>query len=1423
MPTSCRITRQHLADGRLFVLCPVRSSLFAGLIDAKLTRSIRDLLNEEGDEEDFEDDEATEDTQGVPPTSSASVPAKTNPPLPPRDIFQGIIAKYESSIQQLSNTASAPTCSTSAHYDEPPVASRITPSTNFDAALGSSSTLFRTSAAAPASSSSAPAPSHSSDEASAPSDELPTVPSGNRSSPKGKARADPISSSQVAVGRYLGPLDLEDELGEPDSALLGLMDELVQKASSYDLLNIYVVRCKRGSENSIFRAICDDIIAERVNASVVWNVYLSRHPGQVYLHVHNMLPGNTPLVQYLQQFAGFVYPTHPLSNVGSLTSQMPLHKLIPWADSPQALRYTQATVSVKEGDWVQICGGSCLYAGDIGVVFGPDPVKEAHCRILLVPCLLIPSKTGQKRKRRPRPPPCLYDSIQAEGIAELEGVGNPKFFCRHGCSPAESCLHGQEELLHTFLKQHFDRSLALLSVHIRFLKPAIFVPAEVDSLFRRSGHPWLLNPTILSKMPPLSDWAFSPGETVLMVNPLGLPQFVGRFGVQPGMEGVIKTVDGNLCDVSIPRRDGERILEDDRCIPQTCLRKKIAVGDTVEIVACRKTLQRVNTAGLDIIQDEDWTPVLAHGLVGSVIGLHHNSSVAEVALGQLDATVEVHVNCLRRMRSGSYSGFGARATVSSVHSTPMLTEMQRSSAAFVDQSSAAAAGPSQFRGAYTGRSHPWIDIEVLIVGRHEFKGYHALVKEIRESANTRSGLSLQVEFTISNAEVHLHWVDYDSVRRAETPHIEYFRFKNGYIPTYDRLELRTLRLPGRKEPLALFAEFNQMKEQMEHEQHLRQRVMNEEWQLQQYGGLTPLPSRSDSPIWGHWLFNPKLEEGLDGREMCLKIHAFGSDLSKDYRVQIRHGLAWYRLVGKGGSKSSDKCMVLDVDKEVGKIGDDLSNTMPTKPGKSNLLFVLIDPPEDAGKMGHRVGQVYDKGNPSNSKWRIQLVKVTKRLGGSKVERYDQEILLHIPPILAERKQLVPVWEGEANQREEPHNALLSSKLSRGQTHTTWQTHTTSSLFEFFLGKLQSSVHTKTMEPDRRLRSAGQLPVKGQRRTRSQGNTDPNFGSLSQVEEAGKRKKLTRNHSDRQDTTTALPPSAKKLMQKRNKQQARSKKTVKGKSQNEAVGDKSPVQETPPQIGFANTHDEGDSNADSASRPPTNQISRLRDPNEHPVPRPTPRPIPRPIPQTTPSHAATAPASPRTLNMQVIPENGRGTAEEPNAPQKPQETSPSVSPTPHSSPPQSPHLNFPNRSLTLEKRPSRPPRSASPCEIPESELTSVMHLHDVFDRQLFARAAHVDEEDAKTVQDMLQITWEQIAGEALELARPLSPEIRNCAREYVFVNNPEDYRGCRASAHEEWTRTITSSAEIIPYDKLTTDERHKHEDIDYPVLYREWAI
>ncbi|KAJ3725526.1 hypothetical protein DFJ43DRAFT_1157446 [Lentinula guzmanii] len=987
------------------------------------------LEAEEGDEEDFEDDEATEDTQGVPPTSSASVPAKTNPPLPPRNVFEGIIAKYESSIQQLSNTASAPTCSTSAHYDEPPVASHSTPSMNFDAALGSSSTLFRTSAAAPASSSSAPAPSHSSDEAPAPSDELPTVPSGNRSSPKGKARADPISSSQVAVGRYLGPLDLEDELGEPDSALLGLMDELVQKASSYDLLNIYVVRCKRGSENSIFRAICDDIIAERVNASVVWNVYPSRHPGQVYLHVHNMLPGNTPLVQYLQQFADFVYPTHPLSNVGSLTPQMPLHKLIPWADSPQALRYTQATVSVKDGDWVQICGGSHLYAGDIGVVFGPDPVKEAHCRILLVPRLLIPSKTGQKRKRRPRPPPRLYDSFQAEGIAELEGVGNPKIFCRHGCSTAESCLHGQEELLHTFLKQHFDRLLALLSVHIRFLKPAIFVPAEVDSLFHRSGHPWLLNSTILSKIPPSSDWAFSPGETVLMVNPLGLPQFVGRFGVQPGTEG----------------RDGERILEDERCIPQTCLRKKIAVGDTVEIVACRKTLQRVNTAGLDIIRDEDWTPVPAHGLVGSVIGLHHNSSVAQVALGQLDATVEVRVNCLRRMRSGSYSGFGARATVSSVHSTPMLTEMQRSSAAFIDQSSAAV-GPSQFRGAYTGRSHPWIDIEVLIVGRHEFKGYHALVKEIRESANTRSGLSLRVEFTISNAEVHLHWVDYDSVRHAEkrlqdSTH-RVFSLQEWVYSDIQSTGVTYFASAGSQRTLALFAEFNQMKEQMEHEQHLRQRVMNEEWQLQQYGGLTPLPSRSDSPIvFGDPTPTPSragtptplLKEGLDGREMCLKIHAFGSDLSKDHRVQISHGVAWYRLVGKGGSKSSDKCMVLDVDKEVGKIGDDLSNTMPTKPGKSNLLFVLIDPPEDAGKMGHRVGQVYDKGNPSNSKWRIQLVKVTKRLGGSKVERYDQEILLHIPPILAERKQLVPVWEGEANQRE-GNNETIEKLRARWKDH-----------------------------------------------------------------------------------------------------------------------------------------------------------------------------------------------------------------------------------------------------------------------------------------------------------------------------------------------------------------------------------------------------
>ncbi|KAJ3717513.1 hypothetical protein C8R42DRAFT_644740 [Lentinula raphanica] len=161
-----------------------------------------------------------------------------------------------------------------------------------------------------------------------------------------------------------------------DPLLLGLMEELVQKASEYSLLKVYVVWCEHSSENDIISRIQNDIAHK---------LFL----GQVYLHVHNMNRFNVYLTAYLQRVPGFIYPnrqpiSHPtshknqrtdikpdgtsvtaiMSNIPPLWESahllMPIHSLIPWHDSPLALNHNLLLLCyqaqqdiVQAGTWVR--------------------------------------------------------------------------------------------------------------------------------------------------------------------------------------------------------------------------------------------------------------------------------------------------------------------------------------------------------------------------------------------------------------------------------------------------------------------------------------------------------------------------------------------------------------------------------------------------------------------------------------------------------------------------------------------------------------------------------------------------------------------------------------------------------------------------------------------------------------------------------------------------------------------------------------------------------------------------------------------------------------------------------------------------------------------------------------------------------------
>lgn len=145
-------------------------------------------------------------------------------------------------------------------------------------------------------------------------------------------------------------------------------------------------------------------------------------------------------------------------------------------------------------------------------------------------------------------------------------------------------------------------------------------------------------------MPPSSDWAFSPREKVLVVDPANpvvsmssTQEVYFNFGVPLGTEAVITSVKDDQCELTIQRLDGVRIIQEDRLVPQSFLRKKIDVGDVVSIVAPGALLRRFIRTGLQSVTDPDLPPVSARSEVGLVVELQQNATVARVVIGKFEA------------------------------------------------------------------------------------------------------------------------------------------------------------------------------------------------------------------------------------------------------------------------------------------------------------------------------------------------------------------------------------------------------------------------------------------------------------------------------------------------------------------------------------------------------------------------------------------------------------------------------------------------------------------------------------------------------------------------------------------------------------------------------------------------------------------
>lgn len=187
-------------------------------------------------------------------------------------------------------------------------------------------------------------------------------------------------------------------------------------------------------------------------------------------------------------------------------------------------------------------------------------------------------------------------------------------------------------------------------------------------------------------------------------------------------------------------------------------------------------------------------------------------------------------------------------------------------------------------------------------------------------------------------------------------------------------------------------------------------------------------SSSVSKYEGPWILNPRLKEGLGSREMYLHIQNRADfNSSKDQRVFLQTSSAGLteiicRSSHRGGTKAGAEIKLVPADLVLDINTPKSISKLEPSPVRAAGLYIIVHPPQQAGKMARRVGHLA-------SKWILQLVTLTKRAGRRNADRHDEHVLSNNIPLVVERDWIVPIHEviedcRAGNEGIEPHRGRL---------------------------------------------------------------------------------------------------------------------------------------------------------------------------------------------------------------------------------------------------------------------------------------------------------------------------------------------------------------------------------------------------------------
>ncbi|KAE9387387.1 hypothetical protein BT96DRAFT_1005179 [Gymnopus androsaceus JB14] len=569
---------------------------------------------------------------------------------------------------------------------------------------------------------------------------------------------------------------------------------------------IYYVRCRRGREAEIVQRICHDIKNGTVNRDILRNASLAALPGGIYIQARSMLPGNHVLASYLRMIEGFIYPNtprniHPSLPPGSThapnyyivpfiadspTLQFPKHQLVVGLNANKGWTDARQKDPFRTGAWVIATRGR--YKGDCGLVVEDDygELDSTERMVSFLPRLRLPvfkpsaesaAAEPPKKKNSSRPPP-----VKLVGAGAIKQLGNKfgfklKYECIENCKQPETCTHQEINRKRlTFLGQTTRGGLALTIQKLGTMKLAETLPDDLVMSFAE-----LENTEIFKTwMPPPSSWSFESGEQVVVV-PFDGGTLASEFAREVFSDLDIEdpsTREGKLLEMLPLYCRVEFVDQRERAVPYHFLRKRMQLGDTVQLLAGVRPIKEITRTPVEntvvnIIRSE---VVALGGKQGLVVAF--SDRTVDVWIPEIAATLSLHPNTLRNLTLNSIAvpfipwppfakfHIGHNNQVIPTNPLNVVAGFEpitvHNSKADTDTTTVLPRLPF-----FTGIT-PWKDILVSPIGQFHRKGYRGRVKDVKQDEKCVSGLAVLVEYeTINMTDSPRHWYDYDVLRRCD--------------------------------------------------------------------------------------------------------------------------------------------------------------------------------------------------------------------------------------------------------------------------------------------------------------------------------------------------------------------------------------------------------------------------------------------------------------------------------------------------------------------------------------------------------------------------------------------------------------------------------------------------------------------------------